>query len=132
MGNKNEQLNLRIKLTIDQIKEHLGSSLTEQQLSTIQTIITKNLLQTKHATDIRGRIHLPFLKFYYVFFLGLDKRKAKQDVSYERRTKTKFTQKVIFFSVVFIIILCISFFIYLLSIIPSQDIYLPPVFRTLD
>ena len=60
-------------------------SLTPLQLSAIKSAIRANQPKKRHPIDFRGGINLFFIKYYFVFFMGRDRRTFTQETELGRR-----------------------------------------------
>ncbi len=76
------------------------NSLTSEQLSAIKHAIKASSPQQKHSVDIRGIINLIFIKYYFVFFVGRDRRMSTEAIEEERRDKVALFGNIVFFVIV--------------------------------
>ena len=102
---------------LDKMDPAIRSSLSDEQRSEIKRVVSQELLSgRKHGFDVRGIIHLLFVKLYYVVILGVDKRAHTDDetaIEVNRRTEISITQQIIFWTIMFIYFVgIIGFFIY--------------------
>ena len=85
--------------------------LSPEQLS----IVEKGVSACKpkvHAIDIRGVLPLHFVRLYYVFLMGRDKRSLKQTIAHDVRQRTKPIAHVIFWIFAIWPFYIVAYFIY--------------------
>ena len=60
-------------------------SLSPTQLSAIKEAIRATQRSKRHPLDIRGVINLFFAKYYFVLFMGRDRRVSTKEAEFDRR-----------------------------------------------
>jgi hypothetical protein len=70
---------------LNNIDYNVLDSLSSKQLTAIEDAVKACQLRTKHAVDIRKTINLFFMKFYFAFFIGRDRRLSVQEIEADRR-----------------------------------------------
>lgn len=74
-------------------------SLTTEQLAAIIRAVSASRPEAKHTINIRGTIPLYFKRYYYAFFLGVDRRESTKAVELERRWRGALAGGAVFFLV---------------------------------
>lgn len=92
---------------LNRIDKKTLESLSPAQISAIKDAISAKQPQKRHPIDFRGIINLFFIKYYFVFFVGRDRRISTQETELGRR------EDVALLGNVFFIIFVISPFILL-------------------
>jgi hypothetical protein len=77
-------------------------SLSSEQLSAITDAVSARKPEKKHAVSVRGTINLFFAKFYFVFFMGRDRRISTEAIEEERREKVSLFGNLIYLMIVFL------------------------------
>ncbi|MCP4629739.1 MAG: hypothetical protein GY850_40470 [bacterium] len=72
---------------LSQIDSAVYHSLTLRQLSEITQAIRSGRTQKKHVADFRGAIPLFFVRYYFVFLMGRDRREAVVGAETGRRKR---------------------------------------------
>jgi len=73
---------------MERIDPKVRASLTPTQLSAIKEAIRANRPSQKHPIDIRGIIPVFFVRYYFVFLSGRDKRLYTKRIEEKRRWLT--------------------------------------------
>ncbi len=106
--NKIDDLCYYILNTID---INVLKSLSPAQLSSIDIATKACQLRSKHTIDIRGKINLFFLSFYFGFFMGRDNRLFIQEIEGERREKVSLLGNIFYFIYLLLGVIVLIFFI---------------------
>ncbi len=75
------------------------NTLSSEQLSAITDAVSAKKPETKHAINVRGTIHLFFMRFYFVFFIGRDRRISTEAIEEDRREKVTLFGNIIYFMI---------------------------------
>ena len=86
---------------LNNIDFNVLKSLSSEQLSAIEDAIKACQLRTKHAIDIRKTIKLYFIRFYFVFLIGRDRRLSVQEIEEDRREKVTLLGNILYGMIVF-------------------------------
>lgn len=86
---------------LNNIDFNVLKSLSSEQLSAIEDAIKACQLRTKHAIDIRKTIKLYFIRFYFVFLIGRDRRLSVQEIEEDRREKVTLLGNILYAMIVF-------------------------------
>ncbi len=70
---------------INNIDTEILNSLSSSQLTAIKNAIKANKPKERHPIDFRGVINLFFIKYYFVLFVGRDRRTSTQEMEIGRR-----------------------------------------------
>ena len=70
---------------LNNIDTDVLKSLSSRQYAAITEAIRAGQSRKKHAVDIRGIIRLFFVRYYFVFLMGRDRRISTQEMEMERR-----------------------------------------------
>ncbi len=102
---------------VEKLNPDIKESLSEEQMSEIKRVVSQELLSgRKHRFDVRGVVHLLFVKLYYVVLVGVDRRTntvGTATVEGDRRAETSLVQQAIFWTIMSIYFAgFIGFFVY--------------------
>ena len=86
---------------LNNIDFNVLKSLSSEQLSAIEDAIKACQLRTKHAIDIRKTIKHYFIRFYFVFLIGRDRRLSVQEIEEDRRGKVTLLGNILYAMIVF-------------------------------
>lgn len=109
---------------IKNINVEVIKTLSSKQLSAIKEAIKASQPKKKHSIDFRGIISFFFVRYYFVFLMGRDRRIATQEIEIERRENTALLGNIIF--VIFVIspfILLIFIALYFFKMLLGIDIF---------
>ena len=99
---RSKNLNTLCTYVLNKIDFNILESLSDEQLATIEDAINTCQLREKHAFDLRGKINLFFMKYYFVFLIGRDRRAFVEDIEAERIRKVSLIGNLVYF--IFIIL----------------------------
>lgn len=106
------------------IDSNTRNSLSPLQLSAIKEAIRASQPKKKHPVDIRGVINLFFIRYYFVFLMGRDRRIYTEEIEIERRQNVALLGNIIY--LIFVIspfILLILIALYFLKIGLGIDLF---------
>ena len=110
---------------LSQIDPAVYHSLTPRQLSEITQAIRSSRPLKKHVVDIRGAIPLFFVRYYFVFLMGRDRREAVVGAETGRRKRWDLAAGLGFLTI-FILPLFLTLFLFLYVMKVSLGIDLFP------
>ena len=98
-------------------------SLSPTQLSAIKEAIRATQRSKRHPLDIRGVINLFFAKYYFVLFMGRDRRVSTKEAEFDRRHDIALLGNIAFlFFMIVPFILLILIFLYVLKVFAGIDL----------
>jgi len=100
------------------------NSLSSKQLSALKEAIRASQPKQKHSIDFRGIINFFFVKYYFVFLMGRDRRISTQESEIERRENVALLGNIIF--IIFVIspfLLLMLILLYFLKIGLGVDLF---------
>ena len=93
------------------------------QLSAVKEAIRATQRSKKHPFDIRGVINLFFAKYYFVLFMGRDRRISTKEAEFDRRHDIALLGNIAFlFFMIVPFILLILIFLYVLKVFAGIDL----------
>lgn len=99
---RSKNINSLCTYVLNKIDFDIQKSLTEEQFAAIEDAINTCQLREKHGFDLRGKINLFFMKYYFVFLIGRDRRAFVKDIEAERIRKVSLIGNLVYF--IFIIL----------------------------
>jgi len=81
---------------LNKINPKVHEGMTAEQLLAVRDAIRDVVWKKKHFADFRGVVSLYFVRIYYSFFMGMDRRGGHQTTESERRIASSATKNVIF------------------------------------
>lgn len=108
---RNKNIDTLCNYVLNRIDFNILKSLSPEQLAVIEDAINACQLREKHVFDIRGKINLFFMRYYFVFLIGRDRRAFVDELEADRRAKVSLLGNLVYFMIVFSgIVLGILFF----------------------
>lgn len=109
----NNNIDTLCKYVLNKIDFNILKSLSPEHLAAIEDAINSCQLREKHVFDIRGKINLFFIRYYFVFLIGRDRRAFVEELEADRRAKVSLLGNLVYFMIVFpgIVLSILSFMI---------------------
>ena len=121
---RSKNLNTLCTYVLNKIDFNILESLSDEQLATIEDAINTCQLREKHAFDLRGKINLFFMKYYFVFLIGRDRRAFVKDLEAERIRKVSLIGNLVYFiSVILAIFFSAVVGLYLIKTLLGIDLF---------
>ena len=98
---------------LNNIDSNVLDSLSSSQLSSIKEAIRASKPEKRHSVKMKGMIKLFFVQYYFVFFIGRDRRISTQELEIERRQDAGLLGNIIFLTFVispFILLIIIALY----------------------
>jgi hypothetical protein len=121
---RSENINTLCTYVLNKIDFNILESLSDEQLATIEDAINTCQLREKHAFDLRGKINLFFMKYYFVFLIGRDRRAFVEDIEAERIRKVSLIGNLVYFIfIIFAIFFSTAVGLYLIKTLLGIDLF---------
>jgi len=113
MNAETKRLHALTEMVMEKISPDIRSSMTfDQTLAVKDAILDYFAGQRKHALDIRGTIPLFFKRFYFVLFMGEDRRTGNSKYDQCRRQESSAATNIVFISLTFLLFMGFVYVVY--------------------